>query len=53
MKICPPPVKVRAWFRIRVRIRVGGGLSSGAIVLEPNKTTCRTSSANPRPLCTH
>ena len=31
----PPPVRVRVWFRVSVRIRVGGQFSSGAIVLEP------------------
>ena len=33
-----PPVRVRVWFRVSVRIRVGGQLSSGAIVLEPKVT---------------
>ena len=31
----PPPVRVRVLFRVSVRIRVGGQLSLGAIVLEP------------------
>ena len=30
-----PPVGVRVWFRVSVRIRVGGEFSSGAYVLEP------------------
>ena len=30
-----PPVRVRVWFRISVRIRVGGQFFSGVIVLEP------------------
>ena len=30
-----PPVRVRVWFRISVRIRAGGQFSSGAIFLEP------------------
>ena len=30
-----PPVRVRVWFRVSVRIRFGGQFSSGAIVLEP------------------
>ena len=38
-KIAPeencPPVRVRVWFRIRVRIRAGGQFSSGAFFLEP------------------
>ena len=40
-KIAPSPVRVTVWFRVMVRIRVGGGgrggvqFSSGAIVLEP------------------
>ena len=29
-----PPVNVRVWVRVRVSFRVGGQLSSGAIVLE-------------------
>ena len=33
-KIAPPPVRVRVW----VSFRVGGQLSSGAIVPEPNST---------------
>ena len=35
---CPencPPIRVRVWFRVGVRIRLGGQFSSGAIVLEP------------------
>ena len=30
-----PPVRVRVWFRISVRIRAGGQFSSGKIFLEP------------------
>ena len=30
-----PPVMVRVWFRISVRIRAGGQFSLGAIFLEP------------------
>ena len=30
-----PPVRVRVWFRISVRIRAGGQFSSGVIFLEP------------------
>ena len=33
-----PPVRVRVWFRISVRIRAGGQFSSGAIFLEPKFT---------------
>ena len=34
------PVRVSVWFRVSVKIRVGGGsqFSSGAIVLEPPST---------------
>ena len=42
-KWCPencPPVRVRVWFRISVRIRAGRGqFSSGAIFLEPAKVS--------------
>ena len=34
-----PPVRVRVWFRVSVRIKVGGQFSSGAIVLEPKINT--------------
>ena len=38
-KIAPPPpippLRVRVWFRIRVRIRVGEQFSAVKIVLEP------------------
>ena len=38
-KIAPkencPPVRVRVWFRISVRIKAGEQFSSGAIFLEP------------------
>ena len=30
-----PPVRVRVWFRVNVRIKVGGKFSLGAIVLKP------------------
>ena len=32
-----PPVRIRVWFRVSVKIRFGAGgqFSSGAIVLEP------------------
>ena len=33
-----PPVRVRVWFRISVRIRAGGQFSSRAIFLEPHFT---------------
>ena len=29
------PVRVRVWFRVRIRIRVGGQFSLGVIALEP------------------
>ena len=29
------PVRVRVWFRVSVRIRVGGNFLQGAIFLEP------------------
>ena len=36
---CPqgklPPVSVSVWFRVSVKIKVGGQFSSGTIVLEP------------------
>ena len=35
-----PPVRVRVWFRISIRIRAGGQLSSGAIFLEPFQRVC-------------
>ena len=36
-KIAPTPVRVRVWFKVRVRIRVGGQSSPRAIVLESSK----------------
>ena len=32
---CPLPVRVRVWFKVSVKIRVGEQFTSGAIVLEP------------------
>ena len=34
-KLPSPPVRVRVWFRVNVRTRTGGQVSSGAIALEP------------------
>ena len=36
-----PPVRVRVWFRVSVRIRVRGDFPWGAIVLEPYRIYLR------------
>ena len=41
-----PPVGVRVWFRVRVSFKVGGQFSTGAIVLEPNRTCGFTKNPN-------
>ena len=40
-KIIPLPVGVRIWVKVGVRIRVRGQFSSGEIVLEPPKLSCK------------
>ena len=38
--------RVRVWFIINVKIRVKGKFSSGAIILEPLKTSIKNDSVN-------